>query len=192
MALVKDCRAPGPASAERPAYSLRHWHEGAGAVRWQPLRQCAALAPSLATIRTLPARDPAEARAPSRRPLPRIGQQPLSIASRASSVYNPGQKFGFSSLGDTMVATTVQIRRKGAITIPAELRRRYGISEGDAFTLVEMGGGTFLLTSQVSRVAHLGDRVARLLDEEGVTLEQMLDALDEERETYYREHYVQD
>jgi hypothetical protein len=55
-----------------------------------------------------------------------------------------------------------------------------------------LGEGTFLLTSQLSRVAHLGDRVARLLDEDGVTLYQMLAALDEEREIYYREHYAQD
>jgi bifunctional DNA-binding transcriptional regulator/antitoxin component of YhaV-PrlF toxin-antitoxin module len=91
-----------------------------------------------------------------------------------------------------MTTMTVQIRRRGVLTLPAELRRRYDIDEGDAFTLVDLGAGSFLLTSQVSRVAHLGDQVARLMEEQGVTVDEILETLDEEREAYYREHYVQD
>jgi len=91
-----------------------------------------------------------------------------------------------------MTTMTVQIRRRGVLTLPAELRRRYDIDEGDAFTLVDLGEGSFLLTSQVSRVAHLGDQVARLMEEQGVTVDEILETLDEEREAYYREHYVQD
>jgi len=91
-----------------------------------------------------------------------------------------------------MTTMTVQIRRRGVLTLPAELRRRYDIDEGDAFTLVDLGEGSFLLTSQVSRVAHLGDQVARLMEEQGVTVDEILETLDEEREAYYREHYAQD
>ena len=91
-----------------------------------------------------------------------------------------------------MTTMTVQIRRRGVLTLPAELRRRYDIDEGDAFTLVDLGEGSFLLTSQVSRVAHLGDQVARLMEEERVTMDEILETLDEEREAYYREHYVED
>jgi bifunctional DNA-binding transcriptional regulator/antitoxin component of YhaV-PrlF toxin-antitoxin module len=90
-----------------------------------------------------------------------------------------------------VTAMTVQIRRRGVLTLPAELRKRYDIDEGDAFTLVDLGEGSFLLSSQVSRVAHLGDQVARLMEDGGVALDEMLETLDEEREAYYREHYVQ-
>jgi AbrB family looped-hinge helix DNA binding protein len=90
-----------------------------------------------------------------------------------------------------MTTMTVQIRRKGVITLPVELRRRYGLDEGDIFTLVELGDGSFLLTPRVSQVARLGNQVARLMEEEGVTVEEMLEALDRERESYYREHYAQ-
>lgn len=90
-----------------------------------------------------------------------------------------------------MTTTTVQIRRKGVITLPAELRRQYGLDEGDLFTLVDLGDGSFLLTPQVSQVAHLGNQVAKLMEEEGVTLEEMLETLDRERESYYRDHYAQ-
>ena len=91
-----------------------------------------------------------------------------------------------------MTAMTVQIRRRGILTLPAEIRKRYDIDEGDAFTLVDLGEGSFLLTSQISRVAHLGDQVARLMEEGGVALDDILEALDEEREAYFREQYVQD
>jgi len=90
-----------------------------------------------------------------------------------------------------MTTTTIQIRRKGVITLPAKLRRQYNLDEGDVFTLVDLGDGSFLLTPQVSQVAHLGDQVARLMEEDGVTVEEMLEALDQEREIYYREHYAQ-
>jgi len=90
-----------------------------------------------------------------------------------------------------MAGTTIQLRRKGVLTLPVSLRRKYGLDENDVFTLEDLGDGTFLLTPQVSRVAHLGDRVADVMAEEGVSFEEMLRVLEEEREDYYREHYVQ-
>jgi bifunctional DNA-binding transcriptional regulator/antitoxin component of YhaV-PrlF toxin-antitoxin module len=93
--------------------------------------------------------------------------------------------------GHAMTTMTVQIRRKGVITLPVEMRRRYGLDEGDVFTLADLGDGSFLLTPRVSQVARLGDQVARVMAEEGVDLEEMLEVLDQERELYYQEHYVQ-
>ena len=90
-----------------------------------------------------------------------------------------------------MATMTVQVRRKGLITLPVELRRQYGLGEGDVFTLVDLGDGSFLLTPRVSQVARLGDQVSKLMAEEDVTMEEMLAALDEERENYYQEHYAQ-
>ena len=90
-----------------------------------------------------------------------------------------------------MTTLTVQIRRKGVITLPMELRRQYSLDEGDVFTMIDLGDGSFLLVPRVSQVARLGDEVARLMDEAGVELEAVLETLDQERETYYREHYAQ-
>jgi bifunctional DNA-binding transcriptional regulator/antitoxin component of YhaV-PrlF toxin-antitoxin module len=88
-----------------------------------------------------------------------------------------------------MSAVNIQLRRKGILTLPVSLRRKYNLDENDVFTLEDLGNGSFLLIPQVSRVARLGDRVARVMAEEEVSLEDMLEALDEERETYYREQY---
>ena len=90
-----------------------------------------------------------------------------------------------------MTTLTVQIRRKGVITLPMELRRQYSLDEGDVLTMIDLGDGSLLLVPRVSQVARLGDEVARLMGEAGVELEAVLEALDQEREAYYREHYAQ-
>jgi bifunctional DNA-binding transcriptional regulator/antitoxin component of YhaV-PrlF toxin-antitoxin module len=86
--------------------------------------------------------------------------------------------------------TTVQIRRKGVFTLPIEFRRQYNLDEGDSFSLIDLGEGAFLLTPQLSEVARLGDQIARIMAEEEVSIDELLAALDEERESFYQEHYV--
>lgn len=87
---------------------------------------------------------------------------------------------------------TIQIRSKGTLTLPIELRRKYGLDEGDVITVIDLGERSFLLTPKISQVDRLGDRVAQALEAEGVTLEILLEALDEERERYYQERYAAD
>ena len=90
------------------------------------------------------------------------------------------------------ISTTIQIRGKGAVTIPIELRRKYGLDEGDIITLIDLGDGSFLLTPKVAKVDRLGDRVAQAMAKEGISLAEILTALDEERERYYQERYAGD
>jgi len=87
-------------------------------------------------------------------------------------------------------ATNIQLRSKGTFVLPKRLRQKYGFQPGDVFALVDLGEGAFVLTPQVSSLAALGDKVAGVMEEEGVALEEMLDSLEQERERYYREHYV--
>jgi AbrB family looped-hinge helix DNA binding protein len=86
---------------------------------------------------------------------------------------------------------TIQVRSKGVITLPRELRRKYHVAEGDIFTVVELGDGSLLLKPGVSQVSRLGDEVAKIVAADGLSLDDVLQALDQERETYYREHYAQ-
>ena len=88
------------------------------------------------------------------------------------------------------ISTTLHIRGKGTLTLPVELRRKYGFDEGDIFTLIDLEDGSFLLTPALTQVDRLGDRVAKALAEAGVTEEEILAALDKERERYYQERYV--
>ena len=36
---------------------------------------------------------------------------------------------------------TIQIRKKGSVTIPMEIRKRYQLDEGDPLTLIDLGEG---------------------------------------------------
>jgi bifunctional DNA-binding transcriptional regulator/antitoxin component of YhaV-PrlF toxin-antitoxin module len=90
------------------------------------------------------------------------------------------------------MTTTIQIRKKGGLTLPVEFRDKYNLNEGDIFTLIDMGDGSFLLTPRVSQVNRLGDRVSDILDAEEVSLDDLLKTLAEERENYYRDHYAEE
>lgn len=88
-----------------------------------------------------------------------------------------------------MTTNTIQIRKKGTLTLPVELRSKYGVDEGDTYTVIDLGDGSFLLTPRVSQINRLGDRVAEILNEENVSLDELLHSLAEEREKYYHNHY---
>lgn len=85
----------------------------------------------------------------------------------------------------------VQIEREGSITLPDEFRQQYGLNEGDVFSLIDLGDGSFLLSRRISQVERAGNEVAKRVEEAGLSLDDLLEALDDERERYYREHYAQ-
>jgi bifunctional DNA-binding transcriptional regulator/antitoxin component of YhaV-PrlF toxin-antitoxin module len=89
------------------------------------------------------------------------------------------------------LSTMIQIRSKGSLTLPMELRRKYQFNEGDILRLIDLGDGSFLITPQATTVDRLGDRIAEMMAEQDVSLEDILDALDQERQKYYRELYAQ-
>ena len=82
--------------------------------------------------------------------------------------------------------TTVKIRRKGTITIPAKLRKEYKLKENLTLTVFDLGEGTILLTSKVSQVDKLADEIAEKFKDENITFEDLLQALNELRKTYNR------
>ena len=82
--------------------------------------------------------------------------------------------------------TTVKIRRKGTITIPAKLRKEYKLEEGQTFSDIDLGECTILLTPKVSQVDKLANQIAEKFKDEGITLEDLLQALNELRKTYNR------
>jgi len=86
--------------------------------------------------------------------------------------------------------TTLQIRGKGTITLPASLRKKYNLEEGEVLTLIDLGEGTILLKPMVSEVNKLSRQIAKRLKEENVSLDDLLQTLDEERKTYYEKHYA--
>ena len=86
--------------------------------------------------------------------------------------------------------TTLQIRGKGTITLPVNLRKKYKLEEGEFFTLIDVGDGSFFLVPRESKVMKTADKVAKMVKEANVTLDDLLETLDEERKRYYKEHYA--
>ena len=82
--------------------------------------------------------------------------------------------------------TTVKIRRKGTITIPAKLRKEYKLEEGQKLTIIDLGNGAILLTPIVSQVDKLANQIAEKFKDEGITFEDLLRELIELRKTYNR------
>jgi bifunctional DNA-binding transcriptional regulator/antitoxin component of YhaV-PrlF toxin-antitoxin module len=82
-----------------------------------------------------------------------------------------------------MSTMTVQVVKRGLLTLPKALRDAYDIAPGDALTLLDLGG-VFVLSPRPSEVDALADSIAADLQAQGETLQSMLQALREERAKY--------
>jgi len=82
----------------------------------------------------------------------------------------------------------VQVRERGQFTIPAGIRRQMGIEEGDVFSLIQLGD-TLVATRKKLVAPKVAAAIEALMEEEGVTLGDLLEALDKQREIYVREKY---
>ena len=89
------------------------------------------------------------------------------------------------------MGTTIQIRQRGNLTLPAELRAKYNIEPGDTFHLVDLDG-VLILTPMTPMVPELAREIERLRIETGLSTEEMLLGLREQRERYYAEKYASD
>ena len=83
---------------------------------------------------------------------------------------------------------TLQVRERGVVTLPAELRAKYSIEPGDTFRLVDLDG-VFVLTPLVPMVPELARAIEQLRVEAGLTSDDLLELLREERARYHAEHY---
>ena len=82
----------------------------------------------------------------------------------------------------------VQVRQRGTLTLPADLREKYGIKSGDTFRLVDLDG-IFVLTPMVPMVPELAREIERMRQEAGLSIEELLTSLREQREQVHLEHY---
>lgn len=83
---------------------------------------------------------------------------------------------------------TIQVRQRGNVTLPAELRERYGIEPGDTFRLLDLDG-IFVLTPMTPMVPELAREIERMRLEAGLDTAELLQALREQRARYVAETY---
>ena len=80
---------------------------------------------------------------------------------------------------------TIQVRQRGTLTLPAELREKYGIQVGDSFRIVDLDG-VFVLTPMVPMVPELAREIERMRLEAGVSSAELLATLRDQRGRYYQ------
>ena len=81
--------------------------------------------------------------------------------------------------GDKMTKV-VQMRQRGSITIPTELRRRYHLDDGDPLTIVDLGD-CFLISPKKSVLPKLVAKMEQIRNKYNVTLEELIRGVNEIR-----------
>ncbi|HEY7349869.1 MAG TPA: AbrB/MazE/SpoVT family DNA-binding domain-containing protein [Ktedonobacterales bacterium] len=84
-----------------------------------------------------------------------------------------------------------RIREKGQITLPAEIRRKYNLKEGDLVGFQETPEG-ILISPKAVIAAKLLDEIGAKLRESGITLEEMLESGRKIRGELLKEMYGMD
>ena len=82
-----------------------------------------------------------------------------------------------------METTQVQIRQRGSLTLPITMREKYGIQPGDSFQLIDLDG-IFVLTPMTPMVPELAREIDKLRQEAGLSMEELLLSLREQRTDY--------
>jgi len=67
------------------------------------------------------------------------------------------------------------VQEKGQITIPAEIRRKWGLRKGDLVAFVETEAGVVISPQEVIAMEAL-DQIGQILREKGVTLEELIES----------------
>jgi bifunctional DNA-binding transcriptional regulator/antitoxin component of YhaV-PrlF toxin-antitoxin module len=78
---------------------------------------------------------------------------------------------------------TIQVRQRGTVTLPSNLREKYGIRQGDTFRLIDLDG-IFVLTPMTPMVPELAREIEKMRLEAGLSTAELLLALREQRERY--------
>ena len=83
---------------------------------------------------------------------------------------------------------TIQVRERGVVTLPAELREKYHIENGKIFRLVDLDG-IFVFVPMVPMVPELANEIERIRLEAGLSVDELLNDLRKQRERYDLEKY---
>jgi AbrB family looped-hinge helix DNA binding protein len=82
-----------------------------------------------------------------------------------------------------IMGETIHVSQRGTITLPADLRAKYGIKPGDKLYLMDLDG-VFVLAPVAVSVSELAREIDRLRREAGLSIEDLLTGLREQRERY--------
>ena len=82
----------------------------------------------------------------------------------------------------------VKVRGKGQLTIPASIRKELNLKEETPLTLVKVGN-VILMTPKVLQVDALAKKAKKEIAKSGLTLDDIMADLDEQRVRYNKGRY---
>jgi AbrB family looped-hinge helix DNA binding protein len=84
-------------------------------------------------------------------------------------------------------AFSVSLEANGQVTVPVALREQLQLSEGDQLTLIQVGD-LVLLSPKALAVPQLVEQISALREAEGISLSELLDGLQAERQALWEEN----
>ncbi len=88
-------------------------------------------------------------------------------------------------------AYTIRVRERGQITLPQSVRTSLAVDAGDMLSLVQIGD-IVLLSLKPTLIPKLSQEFSALMQEEGMSLAELLQGLEEERTSIWQERYARD
>ncbi|MBE2233943.1 MAG: AbrB/MazE/SpoVT family DNA-binding domain-containing protein [Anaerolinea sp.] len=88
-------------------------------------------------------------------------------------------------------AFAVRVRERGQITLPQSVRTSLAVDAGDTLNLVQIDD-VLLLSPRQAMIPKLSQEFSALMTEEGVSLAELLQGLEEERKLIWQERYAND
>ena len=80
----------------------------------------------------------------------------------------------------------IRLREQGQIIVPQIVQDDLNVAEGDILTMLQIGD-LVLLTPRQPQVPQLADKIIAIMEDEGVSLTDLMAGVEAERETIWQE-----
>ena len=87
-----------------------------------------------------------------------------------------------------MKSFPIRLQQDGTITVPKVIQDKLNLHEGDYLNLLEIEE-LIILTSKQTKVPLLNEQITAIREQEKVSLEELLEGLEDERKIIYKEKY---
>ena len=88
-----------------------------------------------------------------------------------------------------MLLSKTKIQKRGTVTIPAQLRRKWGLEVGSEVVFEDTEAGILIRRASEAEILQAIELVGQELKKRGVTFEELMDQGDQTREELYQERY---
>lgn len=89
---------------------------------------------------------------------------------------------------ETKKSTVTEIKSRGQLTIPKKIRDEYNLEEGQLVSIIPVGN-SLIITPKILELEEARRKIRKILKASGVSVEKLLEGMEEERETLYKERY---